>query len=378
MPSPFDPLFGFNPYNFGTPGFNPYAEDPREMLKRLAEQTNFGGRPIPQGMSPPNTGTIGGRLSQFGNRLNQGLNSPLGFFGANLLAQSGPSLQPQSFLGNVGQAVGMNDLQRRLIEAKIGKLGRTTPVETMRPLTADEIKARNLDPNRGYQINETTGEVKQVGSGPLVDVNVGGEKGRPTSIFNAAPDVRKRFGDLEASARSAQTTRRAAGNALQLLESDESIFAGAAAPVKELGARVLDVIASEGSDSEKVEAARAQLENSEAFDSQSGIMVGQIIKLFGSGTGLSDADREFARQIAGALRTGSKRGLRRILTNAVDRSTDEITQYNKRLGQSGFEDIGSLYSELELKNFSTPSGPPQGVTREEWNAMTPEEKALFQ
>lgn len=128
MPDPFSPFFGNQTPYYGTPGFNPYAEDPREMLRRLAEKSNFGGAPIPPGPTPTQPK---GRFAGFANKVNTGLQSPLGTMGLNLLASSGPSLRPQSFLGNLGQAGlstqsqlqnrGLLDLQKQLIESQIGR-----------------------------------------------------------------------------------------------------------------------------------------------------------------------------------------------------------------------------------------------------------------
>lgn len=77
-----------------------------------------------QGLQPPNI------VERISNRLNAGLSSPLGMLSANLLANSGPSLLPQSTLSNIGRAgiatqegirqQGLDDLQRQLIESQIG------------------------------------------------------------------------------------------------------------------------------------------------------------------------------------------------------------------------------------------------------------------
>lgn len=119
-------------------------EDINEMLRRL-NVTPISNAPIsgptvggpvltsPVGISPPVTSQpsifnglppITPRSKQsFGDKLLTGLNSPLGQFGANLLAQSGPSLVPQSLgsaLGKAGLATSQNDIQRRLLESRIG------------------------------------------------------------------------------------------------------------------------------------------------------------------------------------------------------------------------------------------------------------------
>lgn len=114
--------FGTGPITFGQGGFG-----------TLPEQTNFGQGPV----SLPNVGALaneelptpppsfGDRLRGLAGRIGEGVQSPLGQFATNLLAGSAPSLQPQSTLGNIGQAAlatGQQNLQRRLLEAQIGRL----------------------------------------------------------------------------------------------------------------------------------------------------------------------------------------------------------------------------------------------------------------
>lgn len=79
------------------------------------------------------------------------------------------------------------------------------------------------------------------------------------------------------------------------------------------------------------------LANTETFDSNAGNLVAQVIKAFGSGTGLSDADREYAKKIAGGLITLSDLSLKRILDIANRRAIDEMKQHNATLSKLGKE-----------------------------------------
>ena len=98
------------------PGMSPVPTTTRPSVFNTPAQN--------ESLEPPNL------LQRISGRLSEGLSSPLGRFGASLLASSGPSLTPQSTLSNVGgallntQALGrqdtLDDLQRQLIESRIG------------------------------------------------------------------------------------------------------------------------------------------------------------------------------------------------------------------------------------------------------------------
>jgi len=355
--SPLELIFG-KPQNQtvqnNTPGINPAAPNPFEILG-------------------------GGRKGGI-------LNNPLLM---NMLAQSGYSTMPTSPLGEFGKAMvatqqqerqaGMNDLQRRFIESQIGlndaraNAPAETP-ETFTQLTEDEEIAAGLPTDKSYQRNDVTGKISAIGSSG-VTVNTGATPA--TSIFTAPSDVRGTFEARREAALSSQVKRQMSGEVLRLLNEDNAPFTGAAAGIKEAGARLFDVMASPDAKDADIIAAREALANTEAMDSKTGVMVGQIIRLFGSGTGLSDADREFAKQIAGALRKGSSSGLKQILQGHFDTATKEIERYNEDIGQLPFPDTSALFRNIDLKNFQVPDGPPPGITSEVWAEMTPEQKALF-
>ena len=69
--------------------------------------------------------------------------------------------------------------------------------------------------------------------------------------------------------------------------------------------------------------------NSQAYAAALGGNVGKIIKQFGAGTGLSDADRKFAEQMAGGKITLSETALKRIL-DINDRVANNIIDLHNR------------------------------------------------
>ena len=60
-----------------------------------------------------------------------------------------------------------------------------------------------------------------------------------------------------------------------------------------------------------------------------GANVGQLIKQFGAGTGLSDADREFAMQMAGGKITLTEQALRKIL-DINDKAANRVIDTHNR------------------------------------------------
>lgn len=81
-----------------------------------------------------------------------------------------------------------------------------------------------------------------------------------------------------------------------------------------------------------------------------GNQVGQIIKQFGAGTGLSDADREYAEKIVGGKITLNEGAIRRLIyinekahKNVINRYNQMAKQAKKRKGAE------NLLFDLELE-----------------------------
>jgi hypothetical protein len=69
--------------------------------------------------------------------------------------------------------------------------------------------------------------------------------------------------------------------------------------------------------------------NSQAYAAAMGANVGRIIKQFGAGTGLSDADRDYAAQMAGGKISITEAGLRKILDINDRAARNVIERHNK-------------------------------------------------
>jgi len=69
--------------------------------------------------------------------------------------------------------------------------------------------------------------------------------------------------------------------------------------------------------------------NSQAFSANMAANVGRLIKQFGAGTGLSDADREFAKDMAGGRIALDAKAINRILDINEKAARNTITRHNK-------------------------------------------------
>jgi hypothetical protein len=69
--------------------------------------------------------------------------------------------------------------------------------------------------------------------------------------------------------------------------------------------------------------------NSQAFAANMAGNVGKLIKQFGAGTGLSDADREFAKEMAGGRISLDAKAINRILEINEKAARNTITRHNK-------------------------------------------------
>lgn len=81
------------------------------------------------------------------------------------------------------------------------------------------------------------------------------------------------------------------------------------------------------------DAAKDPVANTQAYASNIGNLVGQVIKQFGSGTGLSDADRQYAMKIAGGDMTLDEGALRKLLDIHEKANRAIIQQHNQKAKQ---------------------------------------------
>jgi hypothetical protein len=93
--------------------------------------------------------------------------------------------------------------------------------------------------------------------------------------------------------------------------------------------------------------------NSQAYAAAMGANVGRIIKQFGAGTGLSDADRDYAAQMAGGKISVDAKAINRILDINERAARNTITRHNK--------DVEGIKTNIPLKVEMPPAAPSAPV-----------------
>ena len=97
--------------------------------------------------------------------------------------------------------------------------------------------------------------------------------------------------------------------------------------------------------------------NSQAYAAAMGQNVGRIITLFGAGTGLSDADRAYAEQMAAGKINLDEAALRKILRINEDAGRLGVEAHNKRMEKMGAPD----YLKVDSPPFNVDRVPPAAI-----------------
>jgi len=94
----------------------------------------------------------------------------------------------------------------------------------------------------------------------------------------------------------------------------------------------------------------------QAYLATAGRQVGQVIRLFGSGTGLSDADREYAEKIAGGSQKMTKEALQKLVSMAKRGIEGQVNLFNNQIQRTYTPDIvGDPTSKFALARLITPT-----------------------
>ena len=168
--------------------------------------------------------------------------------------------------------------------------------------------------------------------------------------------VLESFDEAEQAVKSLHTIE----TGLDLL--DEGIHSGAFAKTQNAAHAILNKIGLTPNNS---------VSSTQAYTATLGSLVGQIIKQFGSGTGLSDADREYALGIAGGNVSFDERALRKILDIQKRVNLALIANHNKKVADlpaefaqvAGLGDTTLLVDPPQLKERAAlrPDGAVKGT-----------------
>jgi hypothetical protein len=173
--------------------------------------------------------------------------------------------------------------------------------------------------------------------------------------------VAKRLDKMEETATEGLKTLSAISDGIGLL--DKGVMTGTMAEGRLALARTVDTILGRETDETAVSA------NTDAYIANAGRLVGKAITQFGAGTGLSDADRQYARQIAGGEITMTETALRKALEILSKGATFDIQRFNQRIGglDAEFKTLSSLYDPIQIPEMrftkpgaTAPNGAPAG------------------
>lgn len=217
----------------------------------------------------------------------------------------------------------MSDAQR--MAAILGQNPDTAPVgaqiQISQALKDKPEQYGPLVPLKGGQYlqwNNTTGKAQILG-GSGQTINVGGDKPSPFEKEFGKEQAKSLIAQQKA-AQSAVKSLQASNEAQKLL--DEGMVTGAGANwIVDFGKALQQAGFDVGGKA---------IDNSQAFGGIMAQQVAQIIKQFGSGTGLSDKDREYAQQAAAGNINMSEDAIRRLISINNKASRNVITRFNER------------------------------------------------
>lgn len=193
----------------------------------------------------------------------------------------------------------------------------------------------------GYNYYADTGErvlpgVVKAEKDPLVNVTVGDSP----FLKQLAKRTEERLGNAEIAAKSFETTREMR----DLL--DEGIITGFGSEFITSAGSALQQMGFDTGDA---------VGNTQAYAGAVGKLVANVIRDFGAGTGLSDADREFALSIAAGRTSMTEKALRRLIDINDRASEAQIRFHNKAVDKLP----GSISA--DVKESYKVSMPPRGL-----------------
>lgn len=220
-----------------------------------------------------------------------------------------------------------------------------------------------FDPNSGKQVFSAPFKPDTLSPDALAQQLQLREAGKPSTVINNNPessmfaglpkDVRDEMFKRQATAQDAADLINVTNQGLQLLDQGAITGAGSGAKIaavkwaQTLGIPVSGDVAS-------------VVNNTEAYRSIMAKAVGKVIKNFGSGTGLSDADRQYAERLAGGDTNLNEPAIRRILAAGVKQSQQQISGYTAMRDKVMKGDLGAMLNVNEPPAYTPP--PSSGTT----------------
>ncbi|MDB4680437.1 hypothetical protein OAE72_00635 [Akkermansiaceae bacterium] len=174
--------------------------------------------------------------------------------------------------------------------------------------------------------------------------------------------LNKELGKLKASAvmesykeaNKAQIGSQVIDDQWDIVSSKIGVISGATADFKLGAARVLKAVGLIGGDDSDTD---QLIENTETYVANAGNLVARVIKEFGAGTGLSDADREFAQKIVAGTLTLDAKSMKKLIKLQARAVRRQIEEHNKTVAKLTPSNQAAL--SVEVPEFSWAYDQPQ-------------------
>jgi hypothetical protein len=172
------------------------------------------------------------------------------------------------------------------------------------------------------------GTTLSTADGTTVEVNLN-EKTEDAFSKQLGEELAKDLIDSRDRATTSLLTADVLNNQWELIDNNIGILSGTGADLLRGAGKILSAAGVLSGEGEEL------IANTEAYLANAGNLVAEVITAFGSGTGLSDADRQFAiKMAAGDPSVLTEEGIRRILKLQARMTKFKIELHNKKVANS--------------------------------------------
>jgi len=230
------------------------------------------------------------------------------------------------------------------------------PQTNIGKLIAERDSLPEGDPRRAIY-DDAIAEATQQDPGVNVTTNVDTGKAESAGVKKAAEVAATRLDEGDQEVQKAHNMLGVISTAKQQL--NQGIIAGTGADLRQNFATLLSTIGiGDGT-----------AENTQTYIAATAGLVADVIKQFGSGSGLSDADREFAKIMAGASTNLTPAALARILDINARAQLAKIQSFNDTRGRVAekFPTLGGLYQDYALPEFELEPSPVESYDTDGMN-----------
>lgn len=235
-------------------------------------------------------------------------------------AESGVPVDPQIELAKLTALGKLRDLRAEQVVAAAGKGAETAAVSEAQVPVKKELAEFGTE--QDIRLERERSRLRQQEMG--LKARLTPEQKQATSEFakTLGKEQAKDFTKRQQNAVDAGRALQGVNNAKRLL--DEGVVTGTGADFVVSFGKVLEKLGFNLGD---------ELDNSQAFLAAQASQVAQIIKQFGAGTGLSDADREFATKAAAGDISMSEDAIREIIRINETAYRNVVKDFNKSVDE---------------------------------------------